>query len=130
MSHAILAAAAAFAAALAATMPAHAAGERMGAEVTCTQQARTLVYDCLLVLKGRDSGRPIQGAAVVIGADMPSMPMAHNIKPVKAEPTGKAGEYRFRLQLDMHGEWALKIRLAKPRQDLIVHRMTFGRPAN
>jgi hypothetical protein len=29
----------------------------------------------------------------------------------------------------MHGEWALKIRLAKPRQDLIIHKMMF-KPAN
>jgi len=106
------------------------AQERMGAEVSCTQVGTTMAYDCVLMLKGRTSGQPIQGAAVVVGADMPSMPMAHNIKPVKAEPTGKAGEYKFRITLEMHGEWALKIRLAKPRQDLIVHKMMFAKPTN
>ncbi len=107
-----------------------AAQERMGAEVSCTQVGTTMAYDCLLMLKGRNSGQPIQGAGIVVGADMPSMPMAHNIKPVKAEPTGKPGEYKFRIALDMHGEWALKIRLAKRRQDLIVHKMMFAKPAN
>lgn len=102
-----------------------AAQERMDADVSCTRVGQTMQYDCLLMLKGKLNGHPIQGAGIVVGADMPSMPMAHNIKPVKAEATGKPGEYRFRIALDMHGEWALKIRLAKPRQDLIVHKMMF-----
>ena len=102
------------------------AQEPMGAEVSCSRIGTTMTYDCLLTLKGKTSGHPIQGAAIIVGADMPAMPMAHNIKPVKAEPTGKPGEYKFRIELDMHGEWALKIRLAKPRQDLIVHKMMFS----
>jgi hypothetical protein len=107
-----------------------AAQERVGAEVSCTQIGKTMAYDCLLTLKGRNSGQPIQGAGIIVGADMPTMPMAHNLKPVKAEPTGVPGEYRFRLELEMHGEWALKIRLAKPRRDLIVHKMMFTKPSN
>lgn len=101
------------------------AQERMGADVSCKRIGQTMEYDCLLMLKGKLSGHPIQGAGIVVGADMPAMPMAHNIKPVKAEATGKPGEYKFRLALEMHGEWALKIRLAKPRQDIIVHTMMF-----
>ena len=101
------------------------AQERMGADVSCKRIGQTMQYDCLLMLKGKLSGHPIQGAAIVVGADMPAMPMAHNVKPVKAEATGKSGEYKFRIALEMHGEWALKIRLAKPRQDLIVHKMMF-----
>jgi hypothetical protein len=107
-----------------AALPAH-AQERMGADVSCSRVGTTMQYDCLLMLKGMLSGHPIQGAAIVVGADMPAMPMAHNVKPVKAEATGKPGEYRFRISLEMHGEWALKIRLAQPRQDLIVHKMMF-----
>jgi hypothetical protein len=106
------------------------AEERIGAEVSCSQVGTTMAYDCLLLLKGMLTGHPIQGAAIMVGADMPAMPMAHNLKPVKAEPTGKPGEYKFRLTLEMHGEWALKIHLAEPRRDLIVHKMTFAKPAN
>ncbi len=105
-----------------------AAEERMGAEITCTSGDKPLVFDCLLKLIGKTSGQPIQGAALVVSADMPSMPMAHNVKPVQAEPTGRSGEYRFRIELEMPGEWALKLRLSKPRQDLIVHRMMFEAP--
>lgn len=105
-----------------------AAEERMGAEIACAAGAKPLVYDCVLQLVGKTSGQPIQGAALVVGADMPTMPMAHNVKPVHAEPTGRPGEYRFRIELDMLGEWALKLRLSKPRQDLIVHKMMFEAP--
>src|SRR5688500_13509372 len=99
--------------------------ERMGADVACNRVGTTMQYDCLLKLKGALSGRPVAGAAIVVGADMPAHPMAHNVKPVKADPAGTPGEYKFRIALEMHGEWALKIRLAKPRQDLIVHKMMF-----
>lgn len=110
--------------ALAAAAPSW-AEEPMGAGITCTQVGKTMQYDCVLTLWGATSKQPIQGAAVIIGADMPAHPMAHNVKPVSAVPTGKPGEYKFRITLAMHGEWALKIRLAKPRQDLIIHKMTF-----
>ncbi len=113
------------AAALALAAAPAAAQERMNADVSCTRVGQTMQYDCLLTLKGMLSGHPIQGAAIVVGADMPSMPMAHNVQPVQAAATGKPGQYRFRITLDMHGEWALKIRLAKPRQDLIVRTMMF-----
>jgi len=118
--HAVIAAAA-----LAAVAPSAQAQERMGADVSCKQVGKTMQYDCLLILKGMLSGHPIQGAAIIVGADMPAHPMAHNVKPVSATPTGKAGEYKFRIALAMHGEWSLKIRLAKPRQDLIVRTMMF-----
>ena len=108
-----------------AAAPTHAEEERMGAGVTCTQVGKTMQYDCLLTLWGMQSRQPIQGAAIIVGADMPAHPMAHSVKPVSAMPTGKPGEYKFSIVLEMHGEWALKIRLAKPRQDLIVRTMMF-----
>jgi hypothetical protein len=107
-----------------AALPAY-AQERMGTDVECKRIGTTMQSDCLLKLKGALSSRPVEGAAIVVGADMPAHPMAHNVKPVKADPGGKPGEYKFRIALEMHGEWALKIRLAKPRQDLIVHKMMF-----
>jgi hypothetical protein len=59
---------------------------------------------------------------IMVGADMPSMPMAHNMKPVKAQPTKTPGEYRAKLDLEMNGEWAVKLRLAGPvRDQLVLH---------
>jgi hypothetical protein len=65
-------------------------------------------------------GRPLEGANVTVGADMPSMPMAHNMRPAKATPGTKPGEYKARLDLEMPGEWAIKLRLDGPVRDLLV----------
>ena len=78
------------------------------------------VYDCTIKLAR--SGRPLAGAAITVGADMPSMPMAHNVKPVKAKPGKAPGEYEAKLDLEMLGEWAVKLRLGGPVKDqLILH---------
>jgi hypothetical protein len=53
---------------------------------------------------------------------MPSMPLAHSVRPVTATPGAAPGEYRFRLALEMRGEWAVKLRLSGPvRDQLILH---------
>ena len=62
---------------------------------------QTLVYDCMITLEGKTSGTPIAEAEFTVGADMPSMPGAHNIRPVPAEPHGTPGTYRARITLDM-----------------------------
>jgi hypothetical protein len=102
--------------------------QRMAVTVECNPADKPLVYDCTLTLAERDSGRMIVGAAAIVEADMPSMPMAHKIKPVELKATDKPGVYTFRIELEMHGEWALKLRLSKPRMDLIVHKMNFAKP--
>jgi hypothetical protein len=86
----------------------------------CRFTGTDFVYDCVIRLtKG---GAPLAGAQVSVGADMPSMPMAHNVKPVKAKATAKPGEYAARLDLEMTGEWAVKLRLSGPvRDQLVLH---------
>ena len=103
------------------------AGERKAARVECTPvEQPPLVYDCMFALKGRKSGTPITGAEFTIGADMPSMPGAHTIPPVTAEPQGKPGMYRARITLDMTGEWALKLDFTRPDRDRLVKKLHFG----
>jgi hypothetical protein len=90
------------------------------AELRCTPTGEDFVYDCTVMLTR--GGQPLQGAEITVGADMPSMPMAHNVRPSKARPGTKPGEYRLRLDLEMLGEWALKLRLGGPvRDQLILH---------
>ncbi len=103
------------------------AAERLAAKVACTPAKVRLVYDCLITLSGKKSGQRIEGVQIVVGADMPSMAMAHNVRPVRAVPTGKPGVYKFRLALEMRGLWALKIKVSGARRDLIVRRFRFGR---
>ena len=101
---------------LLAAMPA--AAQKNEAKMDCAPAAEELVYDCVIHL-ARD-GRPLAGAQISVGADMPSMPMAHGVRPVKARAGERPGEYLARLELEMHGEWAVKLRLSGPLRDQLV----------
>jgi hypothetical protein len=90
------------------------AQERLAAQVRCVPAAKPLVYDCVLTLTGRQSNQPMPGATITVGADMPSMPMAHKVKPVNATPGDAPGTYRFTIELEMHGEWASHRNLRPP----------------
>lgn len=105
-------------------VPAQAA-ERVKAEVACQPAGEKLVYDCDIRLFAAGSGAPVEGVEIVVGADMPSMPMAHSVAPAKAEPAGEPGLYRVRLHLEMTGEWALKLRLSGPMRDQLVEVVAF-----
>lgn len=90
------------------------------AQLDCKPTGEDFAYECAVTLTR--GGQPLQGAEVSVGADMPSMPMAHNVRPAKARPGTKPGEYKVRLELEMLGEWAVKLRLAGPvRDQLILH---------
>ena len=103
------------------------ADERKAAEVECKPvEQQELVYDCAIMLKGKKSGAPIADAVFVVGADMPSMPGAHNVHPVPAEPHGMPGMYRARIELEMTGEWALKLDFTTPSRDRLVKKLHFG----
>lgn len=102
------------------------AAERAKANVKCTPSDQKLVYDCMIMLTGKKSGAAMDGVEFTLKADMPSMPMAHNVRPTKAMPAGKPGMYRARLELQMYGEWALKMDISSPARDTIIHKMHFG----
>lgn len=94
--------------------------QRPEAKLDCRFTGTEYVYDCTIRLTR--GGEPLAGAQVSVGADMPSMPMAHNVKPIKAKPGKAPGEYQARLELEMTGEWAVKLRLAGPvRDQLVLH---------
>jgi len=88
------------------------------AHLDCKAAGEDFVYDCTLKLTR--AGNPLAGVEVTIGADMPSMPMAHNVKPVKAKPGAAPGAYEARIELEMQGEWALKLRLSGAVNDLLL----------
>jgi hypothetical protein len=94
--------------------------QRVQGELACKPTKTDFIYDCTIKLAR--NGRPLPGAQITVGADMPSMPMAHNVKPVKAKPGKAPGEYEAKLDLEMRGEWAVKLRLGGPVKDqLILH---------
>jgi len=103
-----------------ALLPGLALAQAPKADLQCKATGTDFVFDCTIrVSRG---GKPVEGARITVGADMPSMAMAHNVKPQKARPGTKPGEYSVRLDLEMLGEWAVKLRLAGPvRDQLILH---------
>ena len=98
--------------------PLHA--QQLHAELDCKFTGTDFVYDCVIRLAR--GGAPLGGVQLTVGADMPSMPMAHNVKPMKAKAGKHPGSYETRLDLEMAGEWAVKLRLSGPvRDQLVLH---------
>jgi hypothetical protein len=101
------------------------AADRAKAVIDCKATSETLVYDCTIKLANARTAAPLEQAKVTVGADMPSMPMAHNVAPVAAKAGGAPGEYQARLALEMHGEWALRLKIEGPLRDQLVEVRTF-----
>ena len=110
------------------------AGERAAAAIVCEPTAEALVYACAIAVTGRKSAEPVVSEALSVKADMPGMPMAHNLPPARAMPVaGKPGRYRAVLELEMHGEWALAIEVdgktaetAARVRDKVIVKQRFG----
>ena len=100
-------------------LPAAAQSRRPQVDLTCEAHGMGPLLDYTVRVRAAD-GQPLSGASVTLGATMPSMPMAHTVKPVKARPTGTAGEYRGQLTLEMSGAWAIEIDLSGPVRDRVV----------
>jgi len=100
------------------------------ADMQCKAAGKDLIYNCVIRLARAD--QPVNGAQLTVGAEMPSMPDAHSVKPAKARPGKGPGEYLVRLDLDMPGEWDVKLRLSGPVRDQVMLHYEFdergGRP--
>jgi hypothetical protein len=98
---------------------------RAKADVACRPTSTVLQYDCTVTLTNTRTSEPLSGVTLTVGADMPSMPMMHNVRPVKAAPGEKPGTYRADLLLEMHGDWAVQLNLSGPLRDRIVTTLRF-----
>lgn len=98
---------------------------RAKADVACRPAAATLQYDCIITLTNARTNEPLTGVTLTVGADMPSMPMMHNVRPVRATPGAEPGIYQARLALEMHGDWALQLNLSGPARDRVVTTLRF-----
>ena len=94
-------------------------------DLQCQSYGMGPMLECTVDIKRRD-GTPLEGAQVTLGALMPSMPMAHTVKPMKAAPTGKPGQYRATLELEMLGVWAVDIDISGPARDKLARHVTVG----
>ena len=102
------------------------AADKKSAHVECATTEDKLVYECMITLTGKKSGQVISDAEFTVGANMPSMAMAHNVVPIPAHNHGN-GMYHVRIALEMYGEWALKLEFTKPHRDLVVTKLVFGK---
>jgi hypothetical protein len=106
-------------------IPAWAQGPRPRVDLDCQPSGSALTYLCMVRIADA-AGKPVEGADLTLSADMPSMPMAHSVKPVKALPVaGKPGAYQARIELEMVGEWAVKLQLKAPRPEVVVRKLDF-----
>lgn len=103
------------------------AADRARATLSCKAlPSPEFAYDCALDLANARTGAPLEGATIILGADMPSMPMVHNVPPFEFKPGDKPGRYQTRIQLDMYGPWAIKLRIEGPLRDEVVAVYQFG----
>jgi len=116
-------AAAAMAACL--TVPAAGADVRAKADIACQPTGTKLQYDCTIKLMDARTDEPLTGIDLAVGADMPSMPGAHNVRPVKAAAGQAAGSYQARLMLEMLGDWALRLDVRGRVRDRVIKVLRF-----
>ncbi|MCP4790463.1 MAG: hypothetical protein GY881_09550 [Gammaproteobacteria bacterium] len=94
-------------------------------KTTCIAHAQELNYMCKVNLSRHS--HPVTDAILSVSADMPSMPMAHNIKPVMAMPVADtAGQYMFVIELEMTGQWRLIYNIASPFVDRLYEPFMAG----
>ena len=98
---------------------------RAKADVACQPATKKLQYDCVIKLMDTRTEQPLSGVDLMVGADMPSMPMAHNVRPVKAAAGENPDTYQARIQLEKLGDWALRLDLAGPVRDRVIKVLRF-----
>jgi hypothetical protein len=101
------------------------AAQSLKSEIDCRHTGSGPVYDCVITLADAGTGRPVPDARFTVTADMPSMPMAHNLKPVEAVSADEPGTYRARLALDMYGTWMVKLQVSEPVSTRIDRKIDF-----
>ena len=70
----------------------------------------------------------MSGYSGFVGAKMPSMAMAHNVKPVKfSEKEDMVGHYKFTIQLEMLGEWMFQYDISIPTRDRVMEKLIFDK---
>lgn len=98
------------------------AGERMSVDYRKepTTAKSGLAYRYTFTVTTLKDKEPVEEADFTIATDMPSMPGAHHMPHVKAEPGETPGTYHATIDFDMAGEWNLILRFSRPQRDQIV----------
>ena len=95
-------------------------------QTECTATSKKFEYNCNVIFFHKKE--PMSGYSGIVGATMPSMAMAHNIKPVKfTKKEGMAGHYKFTIQLEMLGEWMFQYDISTPKRDRVMEKLIFDK---
>lgn len=78
---------------------------QLAVEPTGTHLERELT----IFLLDRATGDPVVGARVLVGADMVTMPMMHDVEHVHVMPGDVPGQYKARIRFEMPGEWVVTV---------------------
>lgn len=90
--------------------------------VDCQAHGEGPLLTCDVTVKDANR-RAISNAEVTLKAHMPSMPMAHSVKPIKAAAVDQNGLYRGTLQLQMPGIWAVEVDVRGPVRERVISRI-------
>ena len=95
-------------------------------QTDCKATSKKFQYNCnVLFLQKKELMRGYSG---FVGAKMPSMAMAHNVKPVKfSEKEDMMGHYEFTIQLEMLGEWMFQYDISIPTRDRVMEKLIFDK---
>ena len=92
----------------------------------CTATSKKFQYNCKVIFSHKKE--PMSGYSGIVGAKMPSMAMAHNVKPVKfSEKERMVGHYEFTIQLEMLGEWMFQYDISIPKRDRVMEKLIFNK---
>ena len=95
-------------------------------QTECTATSKKFQYKCNVLFINKIE--PMSGYSGIVGATMPSMAMAHNVRPVKfTEKEGMAGHYEFTIQLEMLGEWMFQYDITNPKRDRVLEKLVFDK---
>ena len=95
-------------------------------QTDCKATSKKFQYSCnVLFLQKKELMRGYSG---FVGAKMPSMAMAHNVKPVKfSEKEDMTGHYEFTIQLEMLGEWMFQYDISIPTRGRVMEKLIFDK---
>ena len=92
---------------------------------SCMPHGQPLTYTCKVNLSLQS--KHVSNAEVSVSAEMPSMPMAHNMRQIMAMPVaGLTGQYEFVLILEMAGDWRLIYNISSPFIDRLHEPLIIG----
>ena len=95
-------------------------------QTECTATSKKFQYNCKVLFFHKKE--PMSGYSGLVGAKMPSMAMAHNVKPAKfSEKEGMVGHYEFTIQLEMLGEWMFQYDITNPKRDRVLEKLVFDK---